>query len=261
MDSIDDHLKKLSSNDRFDILGCKISTANTLTAIEAVCNRIKSGEGGYVCFSNVHTVVTSRNDIYLRESTNSSFLSLPDGKPLSVYANLKGYTDVEQVAGPDFMPSFLKGTKGVRHYFYGSTTETLEKLVKNFSSLYPDAIICGAYSPPFRELTPIEIENNIADIKKSDADVVWIGLGAPKQEYWMAEHWEQLKPAVLMGVGAAFDFHAGIKPRAPEWMKKYSLEWFYRLCSEPGRLWKRYLVTNTKFILYLLHEIIFIRKI
>ena len=249
-------MKMLSTHDRFDVLGCKISMANTQTAMEAITNRIKSGEGGYVCFSNVHTVVTSKNDVSLRDSTNDSFLSLPDGKPLSVYANLKGYVDVKQVAGPDFMPCFLKSAKGVKHYFYGSTPETLEKLVTNFSKLYPQAIIVGVYSPPFRELTAVENEKNIEDIKKSGADVIWIGLGAPKQEYWMAEHWEQLKPAILMGVGAAFDFHAGIKSRAPEWMRKYGLEWFHRLCSEPGRLWKRYLVTNTKFIFYILSDAI-----
>ena len=253
-------MKTLSTHDRFDILGCKISTANTKTAMDAISRRIKSSVGGYVCFSNVHTVVTSKKDVSLRESTNNSFLSMPDGKPLSIYANLKGYSDVKQVAGPDFMPHFLGNTKGVKHYFYGSTPDTLEKMIRNFSKLYPDAIIAGYFSPPFRELTSAEVEKNIEDIQKAEADIVWVGLGAPKQECWMAEHWQQLKPAVLMGVGAAFDFHAGVKPRAPEWMKKYGLEWFHRLCSEPGRLWKRYLVTNTKFILYLFQDILFHRS-
>ena len=250
-------MKMLSTHDRFDVLGCKISMANAQAAMEAITDRIKSGEGGYVCFSNVHTVVTSKNDASLRDSTNDSFLSLPDGKPLSVYANLKGYADVKQVAGPDFMPYFLKSAKGIKHYFYGSTPEALEKLVTNFSELYPQAIIVGAYSPPFRELTAAESEKNIENITKSGADVIWIGLGAPKQEYWMTEHWQQLKPAILMGVGAAFDFHAGIKSRAPEWMRRNGLEWFHRLCSEPGRLWKRYLITNTKFVFYILSDALF----
>ncbi len=245
-----------SPYDRFDILNCKISTVTIKTAMEAVIDRIKSGEGGYVCFSNVHTVVTSKEDLSLRESTNNSFLSMPDGKPLSVYARLKGYTGVEQVAGPDFMPYFFQNSAGVKHYFYGSTPETLNKLISNFSTLYPKAIIAGSYSPPFRELTSEEINKNIAEIKQSGADVVWVGLGAPKQECWMAEHWQELKPAILMGVGAAFDFHAGVKPRAPEWMKKSGLEWLHRLLSEPGRLWKRYLVTNTKFVFYLLAEVL-----
>jgi len=247
----------LSARDRFDILGCKISVATPKTALEAICDRIKSGDGGYVCFSNVHTVITSKENDALLKSTNNSFLSMPDGKPLSIYANLKGYKNVQQVAGPDFMPYFFKQAEGVKHYFYGSTPETLEKLTENFLMFYPGAIISGAYSPPFRDLTPAEIEKIIADIKSSGADIVWIGLGAPKQECWMAEHWQQLQPAILMGVGAAFDFHAGIKPRAPMWMKKYSLEWLHRLSSEPGRLWKRYLITNTKFLFYLLLDVVF----
>lgn len=247
----------LSARDRFDILGCKISVATPKTALEAICRRIKSGDGGYVCFSNVHTVITSKENDALLKSTNNSFLSMPDGKPLSIYANLKGYKNVQQVAGPDFMPYFFKQAKGVKHYFYGSTPGTLEKLTENFSILYPGAVISGAYSPPFRDLTPAEVEKTIADIKSSGADIVWVGLGAPKQECWMAEHWQQLQPAILMGVGAAFDFHAGVKPRAPMWMKKYSLEWLHRLSSEPGRLWKRYLITNTKFLFYLLADVVF----
>ena len=107
---------------------------------------------------------------------------------------------------------------------------------------------------------PAEVEKNIEDIQKSEADIVWVGLGAPKQDCWMAEHWQQLKPAGLMGVGAAFDFHAGVKPRAPAWMTTSGLEWFPRICSEPGRLWKRYLVTNTKVILYLFRDALFHRS-
>ena len=254
-------MEMLTRQNHFDVLGCEISTTNFEGAFAAVLNGIKSGDGGYVCFSNVHTVVTSIKNERLRQITNQALLAMPDGKPLSVIGRVRDKLQVAQVAGPDFMPYFFGCANGIKHYFYGSTPETLEKLLMNFSGLYPDAIIVGSYSPPFRELTPVEIQENIENIKKSGADIIWIGLGAPKQEYWMAEHWQQLKPAILMGVGAAFDFHAGIKPRAPKWMQKNGLEWLHRLCSEPGRLWKRYLVTNTKFILYLLHEIIFIRKI
>lgn len=243
-----------SEHNYFDVLGCNISITNLDNAFESVLDRIKSGAGGYVCFSNVHTVVTSIKDEKLRQITNRAFMAMPDGKPLSLVGRVRDKLPVAQVAGPDFMPHFFGCASGIRHYFYGSTPETLEKLVTNFSEFYPEAIIAGAYSPPFRELTSAEIENNLEDIRKSGADVIWVGLGAPKQEYWMAEHWQQLKPAVLLGVGAAFDFHAGLKTRAPLWMKKYSLEWLHRFCNEPGRLWKRYLVTNTKFILYLLSD-------
>lgn len=237
---------------RFNILECSISAVDMEAAYVAVLDRIQSGKGGYVCFSNVHTVVTARYDEELRSATNNSFMAMPDGRPLSIVGRWKGGANVQQVAGPDFMPYFFGRAKGIKHYFYGSTPEVLEKLVMNFSELYPEAIIVGAYSPPFRELTPDEVQNNIEDIRRSGADIVWVGLGAPKQEYWMVKNWEQLRPAVLLGVGAAFDFHAGVKSRAPEWMKKNSLEWFHRLCSEPRRLWRRYLITNVKFIFYII---------
>ena len=245
------------SIERFDMLGCSISAVDMETAYLTTLGRIQSKEGGYVCFSNVHTVVTARNDGGLRSATNNAFMAMPDGKPLSIVGRWKGALNVQQVAGPDFMPYFFSRGKGTKHYFYGSTPEVVEKLVTNFSRLYSETNIVGSYSPPFRKLTTDEINKNIEDIKKSDADIIWVGLGAPKQEYWMAEHWSQLKPAILMGVGAAFDFHAGVKPRAPEWMKKYCLEWLHRLCSEPSRLWKRYLLTNTRFILYLLSDALF----
>jgi len=243
--------------ERFNILDCSISALDMETAYMAVFDRVKSGEGGYVCFSNVHTVVTAKQDKALCDATNNACIAMPDGRPLSIVGRWKGVLNVQQVAGPDFMPFFIERAKGIKHYFYGSTPETLKKLVTNFSALYPEAVIVGTYSPPFRELTTDEIKNDLEVIKKSGADIVWVGLGAPKQEYWMAEHWQSLKPAILMGVGAAFDFHAGDKPRAPEWMKKYCLEWFHRLCSEPSRLWKRYLLTNTKFVFYLLFDTLF----
>ncbi len=244
------------THDRFDVLGSMISVTEPEDAVEAVIDRVSSGEGGYICFSNVHTVVTAMKDHKLRKITNQSFMSMPDGKPLSLVGRVRDKLPVDQVAGPDFMPNFFSSAKGIKHYFYGSTPDTLEKLRENFSGLYPEAVIVGACSPPFRELASLEIENNLDSISKSGADVIWVGLGAPKQEYWMAKHWEQLKPAVLLGVGAGFDFHAGVKSRAPEWMKKYSLEWLYRLYREPGRLWKRYFYTNTIFVLVIVKQLL-----
>jgi exopolysaccharide biosynthesis WecB/TagA/CpsF family protein len=138
---------------------------------------------------------------------------------------------------------------GLKHYFYGSTEETLDSLKKNLKENYPYMDIAGMYSPPFRELTPEEDENMVKLINASGADFVWIGLGAPKQEKWMAEHKDRIK-GVMLGVGAGFDFHAGIVKRAPRVLQRLGLEWLYRLCQNPKRLLKRYLVTNTKFILY-----------
>lgn len=239
---------------RFRVLDCWISCVDMPKAAEYVRNRIGTGEGGYVCFSNVHTVVTARRDHRLREITNASFLSLPDGKPLSVVGRLLGVREVGHVAGPDFMPYFLQTAMETRHFFYGSSEETLQKLEKNLASRFPGARIVGTYSPPFRNLSADEENEIVSIVNRARPDVIWVGLGAPKQEYWMAEHWRRFKPALLMGVGAAFDFHAGQIARAPEWMKGLSLEWLFRLKQEPRRLWKRYLVTNSLFLFYLLSD-------
>jgi N-acetylglucosaminyldiphosphoundecaprenol N-acetyl-beta-D-mannosaminyltransferase len=247
-------VKELSSHDRFDILDCKISAANFKNAIGAVDRQLKSASGGYVCFANVHTVVTSKKNIPLRDSTNHSFLSLPDGKPLSVYAKFKGYVDVEQVAGPDFLPFCINAFPDAKHYFYGSTQLTLDKLKENLLIKFPSMSIVGMCSPPFRELSDSEIETIQKDITAAKPDFIWVGLGAPKQEVWMRENFSSLKPAILFGVGAAFDFHAGLLDRSPKWMQNAGLEWFYRLIREPRRLWKRYLITNTSFIYYLILE-------
>ena len=239
---------------RFLVLDCRISQINLERAADETCERILSGNGGYVCFSNVHTVVSAHKDLLLRDITNHSFLSLPDGKPLSLIAHWRGLTDVERVAGPDFLPHLIGKARGARHYFYGSTPDTLARLTENLREHFPDMIIAGSYSPPFRELTAEETDNILAHIKAAHPDLIWVGLGAPKQEYWISRHYENLRPAVLLGVGAAFEFHAGITSRAPAWMQRLSIEWLYRLLQEPRRLWKRYLLTNSLFIYYLARQ-------
>lgn len=237
---------------RFTVLDCLISRVDTLSATQLLLDLIAKKQGGYVCFSNVHTVIMARQDLHLREITNNSILSMPDGKPLSLLAKWRGIADVDRVAGPDYMPYFIQTAKGIRHYFFGSTPEVLEELVISIRRQYPDAVIAGSYPPPFGNISVSEMEKILRIINQAKPDVIWVGLGAPKQEYWMAEHWRKLKPAILMGVGAAFDVHAGKIPRAPGWMRKMSIEWLYRLYQEPRRLWKRYLVTNTLFCYYLL---------
>jgi N-acetylglucosaminyldiphosphoundecaprenol N-acetyl-beta-D-mannosaminyltransferase len=221
------------------------------TAAQNVIRQMATKEGGYVCFSNVHTVVTARGDLRLREIINQSFMSLPDGKPLSVLASLRGIKDVNQVAGPDFMPYFLEIARGARHFFYGSTPETLDRLVDNIKRRFPGINVAGRYSPPFGDIPAHQMMEIISFIKQCDPDIIWVGLGAPKQEYWMGAQWEHLRPAILMGVGAAFDFHAGKVKRAPGWIRKMGFEWAYRFFQEPSRLWRRYLVTNFLFIWYL----------
>lgn len=239
---------------RFRVLNCMISCMNMRKATDAVLARVATGYGGYVCFANVHTVVMAHNDPRLRSITNGSFLSMPDGKPLAIIARLRGIGDVERVAGPDFLPQFVCAASKLRYFFYGSTQQTLEGLVARLRRDCPEINIVGSYSPPFREMTVTEINETIKLINDTKPDVVWVGLGAPKQEYWMAEYWEQLRPAIVLGVGAAFDFHAGKLARAPTSVQAVGMEWLHRLSQEPTRLWRRYLYTNTLFIYYLLHD-------
>jgi len=221
------------------------------SAVDLVLGRAADQGGGYVCFSNVHTIVTARHDRKLRDITNNSFLSLPDGRPLSVVGRLTGVERVSRVAGPDFMLRLISKAQKMSHYFYGSTPQVIGGLVANLCARYPELHVVGAYSPPFRILSREEKIDIIQNIRAARPDFIWIGLGAPKQEYWMAEVFEELKPAILLGVGAAFDFHAGTIQRAPNWMRGCSLEWVHRLWQEPRRLWKRYLVTNSLFLYYL----------
>ena len=176
-------------------------------------------------------------------------MAIPDGGPLSSVGRKRGFSGMERTTGPDYLKEVLKISveEGYRHFFYGSTEETLEKLQKHLQETYPGLQVAGMYSPPFRMLSTGEDLEIIQMINDSHADFVWIGLGAPKQEYWMADHKEKVR-GFMVGVGAAFDYLAGNIERAPIWMQKANLEWLYRLMQEPKRLFKRYFYTNTKFI-------------
>lgn len=243
-----------STVQRYDVLDCSICRVDLKKATDLLIENVERGCGGYVCFSNVHTVVMARQDIELRRATNNSFMSVPDGRPLMLLAKLRGLSDVGHVPGPSFMPHLFGEYKTIKHYFYGASPDTLARLTAALQQRYPESIIVGHYSPPYRDLTAEEDAAAIAAINACGPDVVWVGLGAPKQERWMAKHWEDLRPATLLGVGAAFDITAGVVRRAPAFMRTLSLEWLYRLCQEPRRLWKRYLVTNCLFIYYLINH-------
>ena len=150
----------------------------------------------------------------------------------------------------------LDQCRGDRHFFYGSTTEVLDRLATRLRNDFPGLNICGLFSPPFRELTADEKQQHYKLIRDARPEFIWVGLGAPKQELWMAEAFESLRPSVLLGVGAAFDFHAHVVSRAPGAMRAMGLEWLYRLMSQPRRLWRRYLVTNSLFLVYLAREVV-----
>lgn len=231
------------------ILGVDIAVTNMRSVVGYLTENLEQLRGKYVCVSNVHTTVLSYNDESYLKIQNESALAIPDGKPLSLICKVRGYKNAQRVAGPDLMPEILRLSeeKGYRHYFYGSTEETLRTLESNLKKRYPRLNIVGTYSPPFRNLSPEEDEGIVEKIKEMKPDFVWVGLGAPKQERWMYAHRGKID-AVMLGVGAAFDFHAGTTKRAPKWVQEFYLEWLYRLIQDPRRLFKRYVRSNIQFI-------------
>jgi len=187
---------------------------------------------------------------------------VPDGFPLVWMGQRKGFALQRRVYGPELMATFCEQTAGkrYRHYFYGGAPGVAEDLASRFSARFPGLRVAGICSPPFRPLSAEEDREQVADIERSRADVVWVGLGAPKQERWMFEHRKRLNVPVLIGVGAAFDFHTGRVPRAPVWMREHGFEWLFRLCVEPGRLWHRYLVHGSQFAVLAALELLGLKK-
>ncbi|MEH2957044.1 WecB/TagA/CpsF family glycosyltransferase [Candidatus Merdisoma sp. JLR.KK006] len=232
-----------------EILGVKVAAVNMKQVLRLLGKWARQWSGEYICVSNVHTTVMSYEDSKYRAIQNEAVLALPDGKPLSVICKKRGYPKAGRVTGPDLMMEMLKASKieGYRHYFYGSTQETLDGMKKRLDIEFPRVVVAGMYSPPFRQLTEEENKRITEEINLVKPDFVWVGLGAPKQELWMAEHKGKIS-GLMVGVGAAFDYFTGNIKRAPVWMQRCSLEWLYRLFQEPGRLWKRYFVTNLKFL-------------
>jgi N-acetylglucosaminyldiphosphoundecaprenol N-acetyl-beta-D-mannosaminyltransferase len=241
---------------RVDVLGVGISAISLDGAVSEIMGWIIDGERHYVCVTNVHTVIECQHDDELRRIHNESGMTTPDGMPIVWCAKRAGAQGVTRVYGPDLMYALSKplAEAGRSVFLYGTTTRTLELLAARLISDFPGLRIAGSYAPPFRALTPAEDADVVRMINDSNADVVWVGLGAVKQEYWMAEHVDALQAHALIGVGAAFDFHAGVVKQAPLWMQRNGLEWFYRLCREPRRLWRRYLRTNPAFVVGILRR-------
>lgn len=238
------------------ILGVNILVTDMERTIAFVEKNIHKMSGEYVCVSNGHTTVMSHEEEAYRNIQNSAVMAFPDGEPLSIVSRNRGFKEAKRVTGPDFMGEmFIRGNEGngLKHFFYGGSQDTLDTLQEVLKDKYPNLQIAGMYSPPFRPLTEEEDQQVISMINDSNADIIWIGLGAPKQERWMYDHRGKLH-GLMFGVGAGFDYHAGKLKRASLWMQKMSLEWLVRLLQDPKRLWKRYLVTNVKFIWYVWRE-------
>lgn len=203
----------------------------------------------YVCITNVHSVVTAQQNGVFAEVLRSADMATPDGAPVAWMLRRLGFAGQQRINGPDLMWRYCEqaASRDESIYLLGSTSETLHRLQQRLTGAFPGLAIAGAESPPFRRLTDSEDAAIVARINASGAGTVWVSLGCPKQELWMAAHRGHVR-AVMVGVGAAFDYHAGTVRRAPGWMQNAGLEWMYRLASEPRRLWRRYLVTNSIFI-------------
>lgn len=206
-------------------------------------------ESRYVCICNVHSVVTTTQDIEFKIAVNNADMATPDGAPVAWTLRRNGYPQQERINGPDLMLKYLAEAERLQQvvFFYGSTDTTLAKLRATLATRFPLLRVGGSYAPPFRSLSREEDEQVVDMINRCDANVVFVGLGCPKQEKWMADHRGRIH-AVMLGVGAAFDYHAGVVRRAPLWWQRHGLEWLYRLGAEPRRLFKRYLFTNTLFL-------------
>lgn len=236
--------------ERVNVLGIGISAINLDSAKRAVLEAIQSKRKGYVCITGVHGVMESQNDPQLRAIHNSAFLCTPDGMPMVWMGKLKGFKEMSRVYGPDLMLDIMEISKqfGIRHFFYGGANGVALELKRRFEEKFPGIQIVGTYEPPFRALNPDEQNQLTRLVSETKPDIFWVGLSTPKQERFMAEFLPKLDVALMVGVGAAFDFHSGRIRQAPRWMQRSGLEWFFRLCVEPKRLWRRYLSNNPRFV-------------
>ena len=247
---------------RVNILGVGVSAINMAQALNVIEGWIAQRQAHYVCVTGVHGIVESQGNNSLQRVHNAAGLVTPDGMPLVWLARLHGLEHVERVYGPDLMLALCHRSisKGYRHFLYGGAEGVPDRLANRLKRRYPGLRIVGSYSPPFRPLTDEEDKQTVQAINEANPDVVWIGLSTPKQERWMAEHIGRLTAPVLVGVGAAFDFHSGLKRQAPRWMQRSGLEWLFRLANEPRRLWRRYLVNNPLFTLLVLQQALNLKR-
>jgi len=239
------------------LLGVNVSRVNPVLAVRQICEWVIQKQCTYVCVAPVATLVDAKRDPKYREVVNAAGMVTPDGMPVVWLAHAHGCKDVTRTYGPDLMLEVCNHGQdlGLRHFFYGGTEATLLKLQEKLLELYPQILIVGSYAPPFRDKGWQEEAAVIDRINSSTADIIWVGLGSPKQDFWMHLHRPLLNASVIVGAGAAFDFCSGTKFQAPRWMQNSGLEWFFRLCCEPGRLWKRYLIGNSLFVFYVIKDL------
>jgi N-acetylglucosaminyldiphosphoundecaprenol N-acetyl-beta-D-mannosaminyltransferase len=243
---------------RYNVLGVGVSALKFSQAVELILTAKGAKRLGYVCLCTVNGVGEARRDEEFRRIFNESWLTTPDGMPV-VWMGPPG---VERVYGPDLMLAVCDAGRAreMRHFFYGGNPGVAEELARRLTARFPGLKVAGTFTPPFRALNDGELQELGSAIARSQPDIVWVGLGTPRQERFMAGPGRALEAGLLIGVGAAFDFHSGRVRQAPRWMQRGGLEWLFRLCMEPRRLGPRYLVTNTLFLLRLAAQSLGIRR-
>lgn len=238
------------SGERVNVLGVGVSAINMDQALDRIGQALTKKEKGYVCVTGVHGVSEAQTDPEFRRILNRAFLCTPDGMPLVWVGWAKKQKHMSRVYGPDLMLAVMELSErtGWRHFFYGGANGTAEALREKLTAKFPKLQVAGTYEPPFRPLIPAEQAELAEKVRLTRPDVMWIGLSTPKQERFMAEYQPKLDVTLMFGVGAAFDFHAGRVRQAPPWMQRWGLEWLFRLCCEPKRLWRRYFKNNPLFL-------------
>ena len=247
---------------RVNVLGVGISVLNLRTALAAIAGAVGARRKGYICVTGVHGVMEAQDDAAFKKILNDAFLCTPDGMPMVWAGKLAGHRDMRRVYGPDLMLDICawSETSGCKHFFYGGADGVAELLAQKLKAKFPKLAVVGCYTPPFRALTADEEAQLQAQVRAARPDILWVGLSTPKQEKFMAEFLPKLDTTLMIGVGAAFDFHSGRVKQAPRWMQRSGLEWFYRLCSEPRRLAKRYCRNNPLFLLKFLAQLTGLKK-
>ena len=240
-----------------NILGIRVDPTSYMATTHQIAIWAKAGESRYVCVANVHMIMEAFDDPHFKDIVNAADLVTPDGMPLVWILRHQGFTNQTRVYGPDLTLEIIAAvaTDKIPIGFYGGTSDALDAMIRIFKSKYPALNVVYAYSPPFRPLTIDEDADVVNRIKQSGTRILFVGLGCPRQERWMAAHKGQIS-SVMLGVGAAFDFHAGSKRQAPKWMQVVGLEWLFRFTQEPQRLWRRYLIYNSRFIILILKQLL-----
>jgi N-acetylglucosaminyldiphosphoundecaprenol N-acetyl-beta-D-mannosaminyltransferase len=243
---------------RYNVLGVGVSALSFRQACDLIVGACGARNVGYICLCTANGLDEAGRDVEFRRIFNNSWLTTPDGMPV-VWLGPPG---VERVYGPDLMLAVCDAgrARGMRHFFYGGHPGVAATLGERLSARFPGLIVAGTFSPPFRELNEEELRALRSEVSRAAPDIIWVGTGTPKQERFMAGPGSTLDTGLLIGVGAAFDFHSGRMPQAPRWMQRSGLEWFFRLCMEPRRLTGRYVVRNTKFVLRVAAQKLGLRK-